>query len=320
MTEENLSFRNDANWNMRDHNGEVFSLQSSHDSKRVVAGLSNGDINVHELATGYVLRRYTQAYGNIPATIIKMNPINDQTFLAGSADGAIKEWNFNQEDPVWSTYEDNNQIYALAIKPDGKKFASAGLDKIIRVYDYETQDEVQVLQRDLLLDSSKAGHSNRIFSIRYHKDRQYMLVSGGWDESVQIWDTRLEKCVQSVFGPNICGDSIDLYENMLLTGSWRTKDQLQIWDIRNGKCINTIEWGKGHPTLVYCCRFYHNGEYIIAGGSGGNNVKIFSVEKQKEIGDTIQCKASLYSLCLTPDERSVVCGTSHGDVSHYYLN
>ena len=47
-----------------------------------------------------------------------------------------------------------------------------------------------------------------------------MLASGGWDFSVKLWDIRQQDPVQSISGPFICGDSIELFgESMLLTGS-----------------------------------------------------------------------------------------------------
>jgi len=34
-----------------------------------------------------------------------------------------------------------------------------------------------------------------------------MLISGGWDSNVILWDIRMEKSVKSFHGPNISGDA-----------------------------------------------------------------------------------------------------------------
>lgn len=34
------------------------------------------------------------------------------------------------------------------------------------------------------------GHSNRVFSVKFDKDDENLLVSGGWDNTIQIWDLR----------------------------------------------------------------------------------------------------------------------------------
>jgi len=37
---------------------------------------------------------------------------------------------------------------------------------------------------------SAPGHSNRIFCVKFHPNDPNVLLSGGWDTTIQIWDTR----------------------------------------------------------------------------------------------------------------------------------
>ena len=55
---------------------------------------------------------------------------------------------------------------------------------------------------------ASAGHSNRIFSAKWHPTEADLLVSGGWDNTVQIWDARAGASVRSIYGPHLCGDSM----------------------------------------------------------------------------------------------------------------
>ena len=45
-----------------------------------------------------------------------------------------------------------------------------------------------------------------------------VLVSGGWDKTLQIWDLRVHRSVRSIYGPYVCGDSIDIQGNNILVG------------------------------------------------------------------------------------------------------
>ena len=45
-----------------------------------------------------------------------------------------------------------------------------------------------------------------------------LIVSGGWDKNVKIWDIRTSQCVRSIIGPFIAGDSIDVHDGFILTG------------------------------------------------------------------------------------------------------
>lgn len=34
------------------------------------------------------------------------------------------------------------------------------------------------------------GHRARVFAVKYHPLKNHEFVSGGWDDTVQFWDTR----------------------------------------------------------------------------------------------------------------------------------
>lgn len=55
-----------------------------------------------------------------------------------------------------------------------------------------------------------------------------------------LWDIRTNKPVKSTFGPCISGESIDVKNNLILTGSYRDKDPLELYDLRNFKKLCNI--------------------------------------------------------------------------------
>ena len=67
------------------------------------------------------------------------------------------------------------------------------------------------------------GHSNRVFCVKFDPVNQNMLASGGWDNTVQLYDIRKKGPITSIYGPHVCGDSIDFKDdgNTMLTGSYR---------------------------------------------------------------------------------------------------
>lgn len=108
-----------------------------------------------------------------------------------------------------------------------------------------------------------------------------MIITGGWDNTVQIWDTRVGKSVKSIFGPHLCGDAIDIADDQILTGSYRLDDVLQMWDFGTGKLMETISWDGTNSfrssALLYSLQFIKNEDRDIfcAGGAGNNEVKMF---------------------------------------------
>jgi COMPASS component SWD3 len=43
-----------------------------------------------------------------------------------------------------------------------------------------------------------------------------------------MWDVRTDNPVRNIFGAHITGDSMDQWDNYVLTGSWRPEKQLQV--------------------------------------------------------------------------------------------
>lgn len=48
--------------------------------------------------------------------------------------------------------------------------------------------------------------------------------------------------VRSLLGPSICGDSLDLFDGFILTGSYRQENPLEVWDLGTAKLITAIDW------------------------------------------------------------------------------
>ncbi len=167
--------------------------------------------------------------------------------------------------------EHDNKVYNIAVQSDGLSFASCGSDHILRLYDSHTCKLVSTLDHG---DGDKtAGHSNQIFGLAWNAEDPNTLVSGGWDHTVQVWDIRLQRSVRSIYGPYICGDSLDIKGGRILTGSWRHTDPLELWDLGTCKLLTRLPF---HQPEQDACKLYaakfvpggNAGSHIIAGGSG----------------------------------------------------
>lgn len=86
------------------------------------------------------------------------------------------------------------------------------------------------------------NHTNRIFSVKGFKNDANLFFSGGWDGSVRIWDVRVgEAPVRKFGGPMVSADSLDLKNNVLLSGNYATQDIVQFWDFTTGALIKTLD-------------------------------------------------------------------------------
>lgn len=145
--------------------------------------------------------------------------------VTAQADGSLKHWHATSGKCLHSRCDKpDNHLYSIDYSTDGTLLATAGRDAHIRIYD-ETTKSLALTMKER---GELPGHSNRIFCVKFNPFDQNQLVSGGWDNTLQIYDIREKGPVNSIYGPHICGDSIDFrYDGYtLLTGSYRQDDAL----------------------------------------------------------------------------------------------
>jgi len=177
-----------------------------------------------------------------------------------------------------NTIKELFQLDSLDYNPDGTKFAAVGGESVLKIYDEQTRKVDTKLTGEACV---VPGHNNRIYCVKYDKEDPNLLVTGGWDKRVIVWDLREKAPVRSLYGPSICGESVDIFEEVILTGSFETSNQLQMWDLGTCKPISTVNWDDGprtttDPVQIYASQFSKvDGSLILAGGSFSNEVKLF---------------------------------------------
>lgn len=112
----------------------------------------------------------------------------------------------------------------MDFSPDGTMLATAGRDCRVRLYDETTKSLFMSLKER----GDLPGHSNRIFAVKFNQVNPNILLSAGWDNTMQIYDIREKGPVASIYGPHVCGDAIDVRNDgyTVLAGSYRQNDAL----------------------------------------------------------------------------------------------
>ena len=147
-----------------------------------------------------------------------------------------------------SLAKEDLQTLGLDYALDGSRFATVGTDYCVRIYDPETYKLTETLMGGCVLliysyhymwrgswrtdriNEEVMGHSNRVFSVQFHPHDTNVLISGGWDNTIQFWDRRAGCSVRRIFGPHICGESLDFSPSgdRILAGAYAKRDNLQV--------------------------------------------------------------------------------------------
>ncbi|KAJ3059092.1 hypothetical protein HK102_010163, partial [Quaeritorhiza haematococci] len=127
---------------------------------------------------------------NLPCTAIAFRPDNAALYknknvlTAGYANGKLVHWHYTSGQKLAEIDEgENEQINCVQYFRDGSRFATAGSDVWVRVYDAATQKVINKMQTGQ--GELTAGHSNRIFSVKFHPKDPNILITGGWDNTIQ---------------------------------------------------------------------------------------------------------------------------------------
>mmetsp|Transcript_96748 Transcript_96748/g.167945 ORF Transcript_96748/g.167945 Transcript_96748/m.167945 type:complete len:359 (-) Transcript_96748:91-1167(-) len=312
---------------------DCFCVRFSPDNLYLAASFANGAIHVYNAETGkqdYILNAVDpkDEASALPTTQLRWRPHSQQSktksvLISVNAewDGQISHWHIKSGKCLHTITEPENQLFCLDYFGDGSQFATAGKDRCVRIYDEATKRLVQTLEGGD--QKTTAGHSNRVFSLKYHPQHPNILLSGGWDNTVQIWDTRRGHSVRALWGCYLCGDSVDFSSTgeQVLTGSWRAKDALQIWDFGTCTPIENVEWrtpSSEKTSMLFCAQFSKDeaSSMIVAGGSSENEAKFFHRGKEgaTPFGALVNLPKPVFSVDIAPNSRMAAVGSADGQV------
>jgi WD40 repeat protein len=208
--------------------GQVFSTAFHPDMSMVAASYQDGSVRVYDLDVDPCkdgpdiapMLHCIDPGTKLPTMAVRFRPEKSKSrnvLVSVDSSGSVQHWHLSSGKCLHEIVEDathpltqrqyRNQIFALQYSRDGEMFATAGKDKSIRIYEEATKSHVATLSQNIM--GTSRGHSNCIFSVKWHPTDPNVLLSAGWDNTVCIWDKRAKTgAVRSIFGPHVAGDSL----------------------------------------------------------------------------------------------------------------
>lgn len=196
--------------------------------------------------------------------------------------------------------EGSSKINNISIRPDGQLFATAGTDMAVRVYD--DQQRTPLLRLTGGDGKDCCGHSNTVFGLAWKPEDCQVLLSAGWDATVQVWDLRVGHSVRSIAGGSwVCGDGLDVQGSRVLTGSWRDRHPLQLWDFGSGRLLTNLPFYQPQQDacMLYAARFGPPGcaaEGLLAAGGSGKQPQLRLYNKKGHLLSTLRTQSAVHAM------------------------
>ena len=285
-------------------NSPILCSKYSFDGKYIAFGCSNGDIKI------YFTQNYNHVYTltpedgkKLPVTCIRFRQSEGQdlyVLTATYSSGYVRLWYVTSKQ-MGKEIKEDVELFCCDFNHNFSKFATGGDDYKIRIYDVERMDCLNLLSKGESFERMD-GHASRVFAVKYHPDNEHVLLSCGWDNTIQIWDDREGHAVRRIFGAHVCGDALDMdpvYYHVL-TGSWRRDNSLQVWDFDSGRLIKNVPLQSQNSTEKTVCHLYcakwAGTDFIACGGSDNNALRVIEKSSIQTVGTLEGLSRGCYTL------------------------
>lgn len=131
-----------------------------------------------------------------PITAIALSEAGNELY-SGSIDNDIKVWDIRKKTVAYSLLGHGDTITSLRISPDAQSLLSFSLDSTARTWDIRPFAPKERMIRTF--DGASAGIEKNLFKAGWSPDGR-MIIAGGGDGSVTVWDNNLGKMLYKAPG------------------------------------------------------------------------------------------------------------------------
>lgn len=317
---EPLRWKQLLNWKclhtLTDHSDVVKSVAISSKENIIASSSLDKTIKLWNLSTGELVHTFT---GHSSAVIAVAFSPDGKTLASASNhelfDGSIKLWDvanktFKQSlGNTWVALRTS----CLAFSPDEQTLANGHIGTTL----IGATIDIWNLKKSKI-EKTLWGHVWEVNSLAFSQDGR-ILVSGGLDGAVKIWNCYKEELLHTLNRPvdffgalaSWFDSSVGIICCVAISPDGKTvaasglQQPIQLWNTENGRLLRTFT---EHSDSVYTLAFSPDGETLASGG-GDNRIRIWNFHTG-ELLETLEHLGPVQSVVFSCDGKTLVSGSA----------
>ena len=159
----------------------------SSDGRFLLSPEADNAVKAREVTSGSIVKTFVEEPSlirspsgaletRLPTAFTSCAISDDGKTVFGGSEGVVTAWDFSTKRVLWSRTEQKDNVWALAISPDGKRLASGNGTGKLAIWDVKTGQQIASMSSDHQI----------VRSVVFVPGGD--LVSSGKDGSIKIWD------------------------------------------------------------------------------------------------------------------------------------
>lgn len=294
------------------HAGVVTSVAFNPKDNLLLSGSYDQTVKIWDINTGKCLDTLEKHTNRIWS--VAFHP-QGHLIASGGDDHAAKIWEMGTGQCIKTFQGHSNAIYALAMLAAGiahncqqNLLASGHEDQTIKLWDLNLNTPHR-LRRDIYPFRILHGHSNRIFSVAFSPNGQF-LASASADRTIKLWSPHTGKCLKTLHGHGSWVWAVAFTPDNNLLASASYDHTIKMWDVSSGGCVRTLQ---GHPSSVLAIAFSPDGKTLFSSGYE-NIVKRWDVETGNCLHTWEADSNRVWAVAVSPNNQYVATGGDRSSV------
>ncbi len=283
--------------------GAIHDLAFAPDGRFVATADENAMVRVWDVITAREVRRFQQIPKHLArATSLEYAP--DGQTVAGVVHDAVYLWeartgNVRRFRPDGA----RDQITCLAFAPDGQTLATGGWDKLVRVWDVATAQELHCLR----------GHPGGVCHVAYSPDGKTIAsLSGpgsGGAGSVRLWDAATGQELYQMDGAKDCAGGLAFSPDGTVLAAGAGMDTVRLWEVATGRPIGVMSATANRSPVAFPLAFAPDGRTVAVASLADQVIYVFEVATGGLRRRLAGHRGTIRSLAFSPDGQRLISGS-----------